>query len=1354
MPIFGDFETIGEPVAVTEYRHHTTTVWRARKAGSGTEATFAIKCFVPHPTVGKEESDEEKLERNQALEFLEGIKQLKKAHAEGGRNLCPVHAFGYADEGTWYATDFYPRNTLKAWISRRGSMDDAALAQVVRCVCAAALALKRSRGYSHGNLKPSNIFLVGKPRPLRQTPLALGDVYPSGAAPLARLEDAANREAKELLGSVMEVQDLRALGELLLQLVEGRLVSSAYDYNYPIAASPAWERLGRHAERWRELCNRLLDPQLSLTKINFESLTREFRPSAVAGKLPLIAGAIGVIVLIASGAVYFATRPRQPTTATPVTIPAGGSFTESVAVTLTTPMAEATVYYTLDGSEPTTNSTVYSQVLVLNESRTVSARAFARDHKPSKTVKARYEVTPAPVVAPPTLAPAPGMFPDSVTVTLASATPGATIYYTTNNAEPTPSAMRYVGPITLTSSAVVKARAIASGQKDSEIVSGRFEVTMTPEAVRPTIRPDGGGHRDLVSVELSTPTTGATIYYTTDGREPTLQSPRYTRAFTLTTNATVKARAVASNHKDSPTASATFYVSSVPVVAAPVLVPAGGMHKDSVTISLTSPTPGAVIRYTINNADPTASAARYVGPFALTNSATVKARAFANDQKDSAITSAEFVVTATPVAGQPVFKPDGGTHRDSVTVELSTTTPGANIYYTTDGREPTAQSLRYARALILTNSTTIKARAVANDFKDSPTASATFNVAAIQIAGAPTIAPMGGDHRDEVTVSLTSPTPGAVIYYTTNGDEPTTGATRYNASFKLTRSSIVRARAFAPNYEPSATTQAEFKVTPTPIVAAPVIGPAQRNHADSVTVTMESSTEGAMIYYTLDGREPTTGSPRYQQPITLTETRTVKARAVARDHRDSPVVSADFTVRITPVATAPEFSPRGGTYADLVVVRLQSSTSRAGIYFTLDGADLSTNSARYEQPLALTQSTTIKALAWGEGYKPSAAVSAVFTVTNTPLIAMAPELVSTFSGQETNIVLAGTGPRGSPLGFEIKEKPARGSLALVATNVVRYAAPQKFTGKESFTFVVRLGSKESAPARVNINVTSDFDRYLGLAEAALAASDLLPADKNIKEAAKYATTREEDQGVHEYQMEKLAGLNQQLKAKVNEVIRQAESHRTEADYAQAKKVYSRYAGIPEFDQRLGQLVEEEKTWRVVTNKYAAAEYEFFVNDGNNEFPRSKYAEVMPFQKILADANKERELWQGLQQKTSTTLNWKVVRDELDKLKPPIRAKTPFKKIADWVAQNDPVGALQLQLEVYKVWFKAGDYRKDLTYQGQKVSPLQGNIDKKYQEACSNQVYMIKLSFKDAGMLTSERERDLDALKQAIDNWNR
>ncbi len=74
----------------------------------------------------------------------------------------------------------------------------------------------------------------------------------------------------------------------------------------------------------------------------------------------------------------------------------------------------------------------------------------------------------------------------------------------------------------------------------------------------PTISPNGGTFYPTQKITLHTPTSGATIYYTTDGSDPTNHSTVYTGPFTLSNSATVKAKATKPGLSDSAIVSATF----------------------------------------------------------------------------------------------------------------------------------------------------------------------------------------------------------------------------------------------------------------------------------------------------------------------------------------------------------------------------------------------------------------------------------------------------------------------------------------------------------------------------------------------------------------------------------------------------------------------------------------------------------------------------------------------------------------------------------------------------------------------------------------------------------------------------
>lgn len=78
-------------------------------------------------------------------------------------------------------------------------------------------------------------------------------------------------------------------------------------------------------------------------------------------------------------------------------------------------------------------------------------------------------------------------------------------------------------------------------------------------------------------------------------------------------------------------------------------------------------------------------------------------------------------------------------------------------------------------------------------------------------------------------------------------------------------------------------------------VTAPVISPNGGSFKDSQVVTITSTTEGASIYYSVNGSTPTIASIPYSGPITLTESMTITAIAVKDGMNDSETVTAVFT---------------------------------------------------------------------------------------------------------------------------------------------------------------------------------------------------------------------------------------------------------------------------------------------------------------------------------------------------------------------------------------------------------------------------------------------------------------------------
>jgi uncharacterized repeat protein (TIGR03806 family) len=86
--------------------------------------------------------------------------------------------------------------------------------------------------------------------------------------------------------------------------------------------------------------------------------------------------------------------PGTPALAPPIITPNGGSYIALASVTLSAPDPNATIFYTLDGSLPTTNSFLYSGALNLISNASLSASAFETNFNNSVAASALFFVQP------------------------------------------------------------------------------------------------------------------------------------------------------------------------------------------------------------------------------------------------------------------------------------------------------------------------------------------------------------------------------------------------------------------------------------------------------------------------------------------------------------------------------------------------------------------------------------------------------------------------------------------------------------------------------------------------------------------------------------------------------------------------------------------------------------------------------------------------------------------------------------------------------------------------------------------------------------------------------------------------
>lgn len=285
-------------------------------------------------------------------------------------------------------------------------------------------------------------------------------------------------------------------------------------------------------------------------------------------------------------------------------------------------------------------------------------------------------------------------------------------------------------------------------------------------------------------------------------------------------------------------------------------------------ITITSATPGVTIYYTTDGSDPTDESTVYSGPFELGyETQTIKAIAVRQGFTQSGVATYSVTQFDTP---QLSFS-----NTDN---KLTITSDGDFIYYTTDGTEPViGTSNTYSEPFTLLNATTVKAIAVKVGYYKSQTASKSIDKVVTPVIE------MDGLN----TISISTSTTGAAIYYTTDGTTPDASATRYYEPFTLNGSGItVKAVAVLDDYINSDI--ASLGVTLTCDV--PVI---RRNGMSFIIDAPQFPAQGVTVYYTTDGSTPTTSSPVYTgSAVEFGEFGiTVKAMATAPGYNNSAVVS-------------------------------------------------------------------------------------------------------------------------------------------------------------------------------------------------------------------------------------------------------------------------------------------------------------------------------------------------------------------------------------------------------------------------------------------------------------------------------
>lgn len=116
--------------------------------------------------------------------------------------------------------------------------------------------------------------------------------------------------------------------------------------------------------------------------------------------------------------------------------------------------------------------------------------------------------------------------------------------------------------------------------------------------------------------------------------------------------------------------------------------------------------------------------------------------------------------------------------------------------------------------------------------------------------------------------------------------------------------------------------------------------------------------KGLTIYYTVDGSDPDTGSTKYTEPIQLDEGETtVTAIAVNKNGIPSMSEAKEYVIEL-PIEDAPAVSPSTGQYEAATSIEVKVPDGYEA-YYTTDGSDPTTASAKYTGPVNMPEGETL-----------------------------------------------------------------------------------------------------------------------------------------------------------------------------------------------------------------------------------------------------------------------------------------------------------------------------------------------------------------------------------------------------------
>ncbi|MBB5353237.1 hypothetical protein HNR46_003492 [Haloferula luteola] len=310
------------------------------------------------------------------------------------------------------------------------------------------------------------------------------------------------------------------------------------------------------------------------------------------------------------------------------------------------------------------------------------------------------------------------LYPSGVEVVLSSVTEGAEIRYTLDGSTPDELSALYVGPISLSGSARVRARAFAEGFNASAFSEATYLIGQPPSS--------GDGllgtyfdNEDFTGSSLTRVDPNIDFAFSTGSPDPAIQPDTFSVRWT--------GRLIPRFSEDY-----TFFTSQDDGMRVWVDLDRSGTFEDGSELLINDFNAGGT-RERVSAAVALEAGQLYevkVEYWESTGNAVARLLWSSFSEPKAAIPQSQWFSDAefSQTVATPVITPTAGTYNEAVEVSMATATSGATLYFTTDGSEPTTASQVYTGSFMVGASTTVRARGFKAGFNPSGVANSAFTI--------------------------------------------------------------------------------------------------------------------------------------------------------------------------------------------------------------------------------------------------------------------------------------------------------------------------------------------------------------------------------------------------------------------------------------------------------------------------------------------------------------------------------------------------------------------------------------------------------------------------------------------------